>query len=63
MSKLVKRKKYNLKVKISNMKPYANLKIICLRDRMKNLKITVIGGERLVELSDKNRTTKYINNY
>ena len=46
MSKLVKRKKYNLKVKLSNMKPYANLKIICLRDRTENLKITVKGGER-----------------
>jgi len=28
------------------MKPYANLKIICLRDRTENLKITVKGGER-----------------
>lgn len=45
------------------MKPYENLKIICLGDKMKNLKVTVEGGERLVELSDRNRTIKYINKY
>jgi hypothetical protein len=39
-----------------NLLPYENLKIIYLGDKMENLKVTVKGEERLVELSDRNRT-------